>query len=85
MSLCLDGDFQNASYRRHYVAPGDGDLAASQPGSGITMSYDDLEVIEAHRLISSIATGQRAGATIDDAVIAARIIDAMGVSISTQR
>jgi hypothetical protein len=25
--LCLDQDYQNASFRTHYVEPGDGDLA----------------------------------------------------------
>ena len=58
LRLCLDQDYQNASYVTRYVAPGDGELINFQPGSGIAMGYDDLKVIEAHRLVQSIATGQ---------------------------
>mgnify|MGYP007080655710 CR=1 FL=1 len=32
--------------------------ARHQPGAGIAMGYDDLKVIEAHRLVTSIATGR---------------------------
>ncbi len=83
LRLCLDQDYQNASYVTEYVGPGAGDLAAFQPGSGIAMSYDDLKVIEAHRLITSITTGHPAGATIHDALRAAEIIEAMLESIRT--
>ena len=48
------------------------------------MGYDDLKVIEAHRLVQSIATGQPVGATIHDALKAAEIVDAMAESASTQ-
>ena len=54
LQLCLDQDYQNASYVTRYVAPGDGELINFQPGSGIAMGYDDLKVIEAHRLVQSI-------------------------------
>ena len=85
LDVCLGEDFQNASYQAHYVVPGDGELSAFQPGSGIAMSYDDLKVIEAHRLITSIATGTPIGATIDDAVTAAQIVEAMAVSARDRR
>ena len=71
LQLCLDQDYQNTSYVTRYVAPGDGELINFQPGSGIAMSYDDLKVIKAHRLVQSIATGQSVGATIHDALKAA--------------
>jgi hypothetical protein len=29
-----------------------------QPAAGITMSYDDLKIVEANRLVQSIATGK---------------------------
>jgi hypothetical protein len=41
------------------------------------MGYDDLKVVEAERLVRSISTGQPAGATIFDAVVAAELVDAM--------
>lgn len=77
LQLCLDQDFQNASYSTYFVSPGDGDLSAFQPGTGIAMSYDDLKVIEARRLVQSIVEGKPHGATIHDALVAARTVDAM--------
>ena len=49
------------------------------------MSYDDLKVIEAHRLVRSIATGTPEGATITDALRAARLVDAMAESARERR
>lgn len=77
LQLCLDQDYQDASFTTHFVAVGDGELAAFQPGTGIAMSYDDLKVIEARWLVQSIADGKPHGATIHDALIAARTVDAM--------
>jgi len=55
-----------------YVTPGDGEFARFQPASGIAMGYDDLKVVEAYHLVQSIATGQPRGATVADALVAAR-------------
>jgi predicted dehydrogenase len=55
LRLCLDQDFQDASYVTRYVAPGAGELGRFQPGSGIAVGYDDVKVIEAKRLVRSIA------------------------------
>jgi predicted dehydrogenase len=85
LRACLDQDYQNASYVTQYVAPGVGELGFFQPGAGIAMGYDDLKVIEAHRLITSIATGVPTGAGIEDAVIAAELVDAMGTSARERR
>lgn len=82
LQLCLDQDYQNASYSTVYVPPGEGELGAFQPGAGIAMSYDDLKVIEAKRLIDSIVDGKPHGATIHDAVAAAEVVDAMLESIA---
>ena len=76
LQLCLDQDYQNASFRTHYVAPGDGDLARFQPASGLAMSYDDLKIVEAYRFVNTIATGEFLGATVEDALFAAEIIEA---------
>jgi predicted dehydrogenase len=45
------------------------------------MGYDDLKVIEAYRFVRSIAEGKPAGTTLDDAVAAARVLDAMTASV----
>ena len=59
------------------VGPGQGEFGLFQPGAGIAMSYDDTKVIEAARFIEAISTGNSRGAVVEDAAIAARVIDAM--------
>jgi len=85
LQLCLDQDYQNASFLTHYVAPGDGDLARFQPAAGIAMSYDDLKIVEAHQLVQSIATGKAHGANVEDALYAAEVIEAMAESALNHR
>ncbi|SDU91282.1 Predicted dehydrogenase [Microlunatus sagamiharensis] len=85
LRVCLDQDYTDAAWATRFVAPGDGELGAFQPGSGIAMSYDDLKVVEAHRLVRSIAEGVPQGATITDALQAARLVDAMATSARDRR
>jgi len=85
LRLCLDQDFSDASWSTRFVAPGDGELGSFQPGTGIAMGYDDLKVVEAERLVRSIHTGRPVGATIEDAVQAARLVDALHESAATRR
>ena len=85
LRVCLDQDFQDAAWQTVLVRPGDGELAAFQPGSGLAMGYDDLKVVEAWRLAESIASGAPLGATIEDAVVAATLIDAMVTSYEEKR
>jgi len=85
LQVCLEQDYQNASYSTVYVTPGEGEMGAFQPGAGIAMGYDDLKVIEAKRLVESIADGKPHGATIHDAVVAADVVDAMLASIDGRR
>jgi predicted dehydrogenase len=76
-------EYLNQYVRTVYAAPGHGDYAHFQPGAGVSMSYDDLKVIEAARLFDSIAAGQPIGATIEDAVHSASALDAMSESART--
>ena len=85
LQLCLDQDYQNASFLTHYVAPGDGDLARFQPAAGIAMSYDDLKIVEAYHLVQSIASGKPYGANVEDALYAAETIEAMAESAQSRR
>ncbi|MBM7804440.1 putative dehydrogenase [Geodermatophilus bullaregiensis] len=62
------------------VGPGAGDYAAFQPGPGNAMSYDDLKVVEARDALISVATGERHGAGLLDAVRAATVLDALEAS-----
>jgi predicted dehydrogenase len=49
------------------------------------MGYDDLKVVEAYHLVQSIAAGEPHGATVQDALKAAEIIEAMAESAGTRR
>jgi predicted dehydrogenase len=85
LRLSIGSDYQDASYATLLANPAQGEFAAFQPGGGIAMSYDDLKVIEAQRLARSIVDGTPLGATIDDALVAARMVDAMHTSITERR
>ncbi len=64
-----------------YTGPGDGAYAAFQPGSALSLSYDDLKVIEAEGFVQAIAGVEGAdGADLTDAVAAARVLDAIAAS-----
>jgi predicted dehydrogenase len=66
-----------------FVGPGDGDLAAFQPGAGMAMGYDDLKVIEARDFLRSIVEGRSAGTELVDAVRAAVTLDALAASAAS--
>lgn len=74
---------QDQAVTTRYAGPGDGDYSAFQPGAAMAMGYDDLKVIEAHRFLQSIESGSPVGATIWDAVAAARVLEVIGESART--
>ena len=49
------------------------------------MSYDDLKIVEAYRFVHAIATREVLGATVEDALSAAEIIEAMAESARSRR
>lgn len=69
--------YANQMMETIFVGPGQGEFGLFQPGAGIAMSYDDTKVIEAARFIEAISTGKSRGAVVEDAAIAAKVIDAM--------
>ncbi|GAA3398004.1 Gfo/Idh/MocA family oxidoreductase [Cryptosporangium minutisporangium] len=85
LRTCLDQDYQDASWSTVLVGRDAGELARFQPAPGIPLGYDDLKVIEAYRLASSIVGVVSTGATIDDALTAARTVEAMALSIAERR
>ncbi len=85
LRVCSGQGYQDAAWQVRSVGGADGDYAAFQPGSGIAMGYDDLKVVEAERLVRSIAEKRAIGATMDDAVVTARLVDAMSRSFDTRR
>lgn len=85
LALSVGGRYLDQPTTTVFVGPDSGDYASFQPGAGIAMSYDDLKVVEAHRLLTSVATGVQHGATIDDAVASAAVVEAMLESARTRR
>jgi predicted dehydrogenase len=85
LRLCVGQDYQAASWVTRRVGPADGEAARFQPDTAIPLSFDDLKVIEAKRLLTSILTGKAEGATIHDMVRAARLTEAALLSHTEQR
>ena len=81
LRVSIGADYQDASYETVLANPTHGEFGAFQPGGGIAMGYDDLKVIEAYRLAQSIAVGEPVGATIQDALRAAELVDAIQLSV----
>jgi len=69
--------YQDQPVATVHVGPGDGEFGAFQPGAANAMGYDDLKVVEAYRFLRSIAEDTAYGATLEDAVRAAAVLDAM--------
>lgn len=76
-------DYQDQSMSTVFVGPAHGYYGAFQPGSAISMSYDDLKVIEAYEFLRSIADHEPHGATMADAVRAAHLVQAIERSAET--
>ncbi|KUO06206.1 Gfo/Idh/MocA family protein [Streptomyces caeruleatus] len=72
--------YQDQPVSTVYVGPGDGEFGSFQPGAANAMAYDDLKVVEAYRFLRSVAEGVPHGATLDDAVRSAAVLDAMARS-----
>lgn len=76
---------QDLPLATRFVGTASGDLARFQPGGALALSYDDLKVVEAERFLRAIDTGRSVGASIDDAVAAAVVLDAVAESARTGR
>jgi predicted dehydrogenase len=83
LAVSLGDAYQDQAVSTIFVGPGHGQYAAFQPGSAIAMGYDDLKVIEAYCFLQSIVEGSPTGATLQDAVRAATVLDAMSRSAET--
>ena len=71
---------QDQSMSTVFAGPGDGYLAAFQPGAGLAMGYDDLKVIEARDFLRSTADGRSCGTELTDAIRAAITLDPLADS-----
>jgi predicted dehydrogenase len=81
LGVSVGSAYQDQAVSTVFAGPLQGEYSAFQPGSAQAMSYDDLKVIEAYRFLSSIVSGRPCGATLDDAVRSATVLDAMALSV----
>lgn len=81
LDVCIDDGGPNHGYT-HVAAggPGFGDYARFQPGPGISMSYDDLKVVEGKLFIESVLTGAQLAPSAADAWSAAAVDEAIVAS-----
>jgi predicted dehydrogenase len=78
LTVSSGGTYANQPITTMLAGPGDGDYGRFQPGAGIALGFDDLKVIECAGLLGAIAGGARdGGATLEDAVAAARLMAAL--------
>ena len=80
LTVSTGSAYQDQPLRTVFAGPGDGEYAAFQPGAANAMSYDDLKVIEAYSFLRAVTEDAASGATLDDAVRSAEILEAMTAS-----
>jgi len=85
LRVCSGQGYQDAAWQVRFVGPQHGEYSVFQPGAGVAMGYDDLKVVEAERLVRSIAEKRAFGATIGDAVVTARLVHAIAESFAERR
>ena len=76
LELCIGRSGAKVGYQRIMANPFMGDFSKFQPGSGVSMGYDDLKVIEAKKFIEAFLGGPKLNSNIFDAVAAARVVTA---------
>jgi predicted dehydrogenase len=76
LELAIGRQGPNVGYQRIMANHFMGDFAKFQPGSGVSMGYDDLKIIEARKFIESFIGGQQLNSNIHDAVAAAKVVSA---------
>lgn len=77
LQLSTGSDYTDQATQRIYVGPGAGEYGRFQPGSAISLSYDDSKVIELAGLVRAIVCGTPPEWPMADAVASARALDAI--------
>ena len=76
LELAIGRQGAHVGYQRIMANPHMGDFAKFQPGSGTSMGYDDLKVVEAKKFIKAFLGGEKLNSNIHDAVAAAKVVTA---------
>lgn len=84
LHLALNRTGAHVGYQRIMAGPDFGDFSHFQPGSGTSMGYDDLKVIEAKKFLEAFIGGAALNSNVNDALAAALVCDAAEQSAATQ-
>lgn len=84
LNLALRGT-EFVGYQRIMAGPEFGDFAKFQPGSGTSMGFDDLKVVEAKKFVDAYFGGIARNSNISDALAAALVNDAAEASVAERR
>ena len=76
LELAIGRNGAQVGYQRIMANQFMGDFSKFQPGSGVSMGYDDLKVIEAKKFIVAYLGGEKLNSNIHDAVAAAKVVTA---------
>ncbi len=76
LQLAIGRQGANVGYQRIMANPLMGDFGKFQPGSGTSMGYDDLKIVEARKFIEAYLGGAKLNSNIHDAVAAAKVVTA---------
>ena len=76
LELAIGRNGAQVGYQRIMANQFMGDFSKFQPGSGVSMGYDDLKVIEAKKFITAYLGGEKLNSNIHDAVAAAKVVTA---------
>ena len=76
LELAIGRNGAQVGYQRIMANQFMGDFSKFQPGSGVSMGYDDLKVIEAKKFITAYLGGEKLNSNIHDAVSAAKVVTA---------
>ena len=83
LELAIGRNGAQVGYQRIMANQFMGDFSKFQPGSGVSMGYDDLKVIEAKKFITAYLGGEKLNSNIHDAVAAAKVVTAAEDSANT--
>jgi predicted dehydrogenase len=82
--LATDDDTRDG-YTTVYTGPVHPDHSRFYPGPALSLGYEDLKIIEAHRFLQSIAAGQQGAPGFGDALAASRVLSAIERSWRSER
>lgn len=76
LELAIGRQGAHVGYQRIMANSYMGDFSRFQPGSGVSMGYDDLKTIEAKKFLEAFIGGKKLNSNIHDAVAAAKVVTA---------